>query len=339
MLDCDPMLEETLSHQTVRYLNQVLGAESVRVAPSGKTAQLPYFLQDTYEVLLGELLGQSITLACLKGHQPLAAHQLEQHAKRLRDLLQAPVIIALPAVAPGERKQLIAHGVAFVVPNRQLFAPQMGMILTERFGSKRRREQELVSPATQALLIWFLNHHPVTETWHPFEEAAALGYANMTATRAIREFLQFNLFDLEVRGRAKYLKLNGTRRDLWERAKPHLRTPVLRTLWTYDRRILEVTGARWAGETALAHLTVVNEPQQQVLAITAEAEQRARQEDIFFEPRRISDGIAVQVWRYEPGMQAKQESVDSLSLWLSLSDIRDDRIQMALDEIEEKFLW
>ena len=192
------MLEATLPQQTVRYLNQVLGGEGVRVAPSGNTAQLPYFLQDTYEVLPGELLGQPITLACVKGRQPLAAQQVDQHARRLRELLHAPVIIALPEVAPGERKQLIAHGVAFVVPDRQLFAPQMGMILTERFGAEPRREQELASPATQALLVWFLNHHPVTETWHPFQEAAALGYAGMTATRAIRELLQFNLFELEV---------------------------------------------------------------------------------------------------------------------------------------------
>ena len=333
------MLEETLPQQTVRYLNQVLGGESVRVAPSGNTAQLPYFLQDTYEVLPGELLGQPITLACVKGRQPLAAQQVDQHAKRLRELLHAPVIIALPEVAPGERKQLIAHGVAFVVPDRQLFAPQMGMILTERFGAEPRREQELASPATQALLVWFLNHHPVTETWHPFQEAAALGYAGMTATRAIRELLQFNLFELEVRGRAKYLKLNGTRRELWEKAKPHLRTPVIKTKWTYDRRIIEVTGAPWAGESALARMTMVNEPQQQVLAMTAEAGQRARQAGIFFEPREIADGIAVQVWRYEPGMQAKEKTVDPLSLWLSLRDNRDDRIQMALDEIEEKFLW
>lgn len=235
----------------------------------------------------GELLGQPITLACVKGRQPLAAQQVDQHAKRLRELLHAQVIIALPEVAPGERKQLIAHGVAFVVPDRQLFAPQMGMILTERFGAEPRREQELASPATQALLVWFLNHHPVTETWHPFQEAAALGYAGMTATRAIRELLQFNLFELEVRGRAKYLKLNGTRRELWEKAKPRLRTPILRTMWTYDQRILQVTGVRWAGESALARQTMVNEPRQQVLAMTAEAAQRAKQAGIFFEPREL----------------------------------------------------
>jgi hypothetical protein len=339
MLDCCFMLEKTLPQETVRYLNQVFGPEGLRLAASDKSAQLPYFLQDTYDVLPGELMGQPITLACVKGHQLMAVHQVSQHANRLRELLHVPVIIALSEVAAGQRKQLIAHGVAFVVPDRQLFAPQMGMILTERFGAGPRQVQELASPATQALLIWFLNHHPVTGTWHPFEEAAALGYAGMTATRAIRELLQFKLFELEVRGRAKYLKLNGTRRDLWEKAKPHLRTPVLKTMWTFDRRILELTGARWAGESALARLTMVNEPQQQVLAMTAEAGQRAQQADIFFEPREIADGIAVQVWRYEPGMKVKEKTVDPLSLWLSLRGNRDDRIQMALDEIEEKFLW
>jgi DNA-binding MarR family transcriptional regulator len=280
-----------------------------------------------------------MTLACIKGRGPLAASQLDQHVRQLRELLQAPVIVALPEIAPGERKQLIAQNVAFVVPGRQLFAPQMGMILSERFGIEPRREQASVSPATQALLIWFLNHHPVTETWHPFEEAAVLGYAGMTATRAMRELLQFNLFELEVRGRAKYLKLMGTRRELWEKAKPHLRTPVLKTLWTYDHRILEVPDMRWAGESALARMTMVNEPPQQVLAVTAEAIQQARQAGIFFEPREIADGIAVQVWRYLPGIRVKEKTVDPLSLWLSLKDNRDNRIQMALDEIEEKFLW
>jgi hypothetical protein len=75
------------------------------------------------------------------------------------------------------------------------------------------------------------------------------------------------------------------------------------------------------------------------MGLTAEAAQRAKQAGIFFEPREIADGIAVQVWRYEPGMQAKKKTVDPLSLWLSLRDNRDDRIQMALDEIKEKFLW
>ena len=333
------MLDKTLPQQTIKYLNQVLGENAVHVAQSEVVNQLPYFLQDTYEVLPGKMLGQPITLACMKGHEPIAAQQIDQHTRRLQELLNAPVIVALPEIAPGERKQLIEQGVAFVVPNRQLFVPQMGMILTERFGNLTKRKQELASPATQALLIWYLNHHPTTDTWHPFQEAAALGYAGMTATRAIRELLQFKLFELDVRGRTKYLKLQVDRHQLWEMAKPYLRTPVLNTLFTYDRRVLNVPCVRWAGESALARLSMVNEPQQQVVALTAEAAQKAKKEGIFFEPRKLADGIAVQVWRYLPTMQIKENTVDRLSLWLSLSGNPDDRIQLALNDIEKKFTW
>jgi DNA-binding MarR family transcriptional regulator len=247
--------------------------------------------------------------------------------------------VALSEIAPGERKQLIQHGVAFVVPGRQLFAPSVGMILSERYGTEPQRAAQVASPATQALLIWFLNQRPVSDTWHPFEVAAALGYAGMTATRAVRELLQFDLFELQERGRAKHLKLTDSRRALWEKAKPYLRSPVMKTLWTYDRSILDVADARFAGESALARLSMLNEPQQPVIAITSEAAQQAKQEGVFFEPRELADAIAVQIWRYIPNILANEKIVDPLSLWLSLKDNRDDRIQMALDDIEENFLW
>ena len=57
MLDSVCMLDKALLLQTVRYLNQVIGGEAVRVASSARTAELTYFLQETYDVLTGELLG------------------------------------------------------------------------------------------------------------------------------------------------------------------------------------------------------------------------------------------------------------------------------------------
>ncbi len=339
MLDLMKMLDASLPQQTLRYLAQVLGDDAVRLIPGEPAAPLPYFIQDTYEVLPAKLLGNPVMFACMKGHQPLAAQQIEQHTKRIAVLLRVPVIVALPDVTPGERKQLIRHGIAFVVPGKQLFAPQLGMILSERYAVQTRKETELASPATQALLMWFLNHRTVTDTWHPFEEAALLGYAGMTATRAVRELLQFELFKLEERGRAKYLKLDGSRRELWEKAKPHLRSPVQKTLWTYDQHILDIPGTRWAGESGLAQLTMLNEPSQQVIALQSDGVQQASDAGVFFEPRELADAVAVQVWRYRPDMLVQQKTVDPLSLWLSLRDNHDDRIQIALDEVEEKFQW
>jgi hypothetical protein len=71
----------------------------------------------------------------------------------------------------------------------------------------------------------------------------------------------------------------------------------------------------------------------------AEAVQVAKQDGIVFEPYRLDDAIEVQVWRYKPSMKDKSQTVDPLSLWLSMRDTADDRIQIALDEVEENFVW
>lgn len=333
------MLYKALPQQSTEYLIQVFGADAVRPAPAGPVKPLPYYLQDGYEFLRLQLLGQPITLACVKASKKLAAQQQAQHAARLRELLQTPVIVALPQITAGERKQLIAHGIAFVVPAKQLYAPQLGLILTERFGTAPRQHQAQASPATQALLIDFLVNEKASETWHPFEVAARLGYTAMTASRAVRELVQFDLFELETRGRAKHLKLTGARNELWQKAKPYLRSPVQRTLWTYDQRILQTAPQRWAGESALARSTMLNPPKQLAIAMTAEAAQQARQGGIAFEPQETADGVTVQVWRYAPDLLTQSETVDPLSLWLSLQGSQDERVQLALDELEAQLPW
>jgi hypothetical protein len=334
------MLDRPLPLQAVQYLNQILGQGAVRLQASLRTAELPYFVQDAYDIVAGSVHGHPITLACLKHAIPVSVEQIERSTQRIRDVFQTPLIVALPGLSPGERKQLIQRDIAFVVPGKQLFAPMLGMVLSEQFGTPTlQRQAKHLSPSTQALLIWFLLHHPVDEVWHPFDDAAAMGYAAMTATRAIRELVAFELFDLLQQGRAKYLQLKGSRRALWDLAKPFLRSPVQKTLWTFDKGILDLPGAVVAGEDALARLTLLNEPGQRVVAVASSALALAGQRGVFFEPKEVADGVAVQVWRYEPAMQIKAHVVDPLSLWVSLQGSADDRIQMALDELEEQFPW
>ena len=76
-----------------------------------------------------------------------------------------------------------------------------------------------------------------------------------------------------------------------------------------------------------------------MVAIASSVVAQARQRGVFFEPGEVADGLAVQVWRYVPAMQVRTNVVDPLSLWISLKDSADDRIQMALDELEEQFPW
>ncbi len=73
--------------------------------------------------------------------------------------------------------------------------------------------------------------------------------------------------------------------------------------------------------------------------MTVQSVQQAKEAGIVFEPRAVANGFEVQILRYEPCMRAQKNTAEPLSVWLSLRDFHDVRVQLALGEIGEKFLW
>lgn len=52
----------------------------------------------------------------------------------------------------------------------------------------------------------------------------------------------------------------------------------------------------------------------------------------------------LEVWKYDPlplveRLANDQQVVDPLSLYLSLKDMQDERIQLALEQITNKYIW
>ena len=56
-------------------------------------------------------------------------------------------------------------------------------------------------------------------------------------------------------------------------------------------------------------------------------------------PEPVAGAQEWQVWSYTPALVPGEPTVDPLSLTLSLQDNADDRIQIALDELQRKIPW
>ena len=61
-------------------------------------------------------------------------------------------------------------------------------------------------------------------------------------------------------------------------------------------------------------------------------------------PNAYEGRYALEVWKYNPLALVDELPndgivVDPLSLYLSMQDNRDERIEMALDQIIENFIW
>jgi hypothetical protein len=161
----------------------------------------------------------------------------------------------------------------------------------------------------------------------------------MTLSRAVRELTATGIVKLERRGRDRHLNTDRSPREVWEQARPLLRSPLKRTVWVHPTAKWMPPKTRIAGMSALAQLSLLAEPPVPVFAVSAvqwKAAMKAGVEELT-EPRE--GGGEWQLWNYSPELLANSRTVDPLSLTLSLQHETDERVQMALDELRKLFPW
>ena len=94
-----------------------------------------------------------------------------------------------------------------------------------------------------------------------------------------------------------------------------------------------------AGLSALASQSMLTDPPQTLYAIGPEQWKAARQKGAKRQAQPPQGTTLWQLWTYDPRPLAKDGVVDLLSLTLSLQDDPDERVQLALDELRERFPW
>lgn len=339
-----------LTQHAIKYLN-AMGLVALHRGQWEKAKSLPYFLRDAFKLEQIDVLGTTLLLAVDedKRHTP---SQLESLTARLKNAGADAVVYTAAGLTATERRRLIDRGISFLIPGRQLFLPTLGVDLREVFQAEQPQSVKHLSPSTQAMFLCALQHnwgmeHPSewkptmspdwTREWVPSEVARHLGYAPMTSTRAVRELVAAGLVEQfkPARGHQVVSMIHG-RRQSWEQAQSLLRSPVQRTVWMRD--VADFGQIRGAGETALATMSLLAEPRRQAIAIDRNAWAAANSHESELSPEDHED-FEVQVWNYSPWINPNATTVDPLSLYLSLRDNPDERVQGALAEMMDALPW
>jgi hypothetical protein len=250
-----------------------------------------------------------------------------------------PVVYVPPTLASYERKRLIEQHVPFLVPGNQLYLPDLGVDLREHFRKPRQPTDEALSPSAQAIVIAALLDQP----WRPEraapELAGRLGYTPMTWSRASREIAATGVAEIHIVGRARNVRFLQGPKETWERIRGRLRSPVKRVALATPPQGQRKTIATRAGLSALAVQTMLAEAQTACYAFDAAGWQAARDAGWVEQPVADSGTVEVQIWAYRTDIAKSGPNVDPLSLWLSLQDADDERVQAALDELMEAIPW
>lgn len=287
---------------------------------------LPYFLQDAFDFAQLKVYGHTVVLAATR--QATSQQTLHKLLQRLTGSAGCRVLYVAPHLSAYERRRLLTERVEFVVPGSQLFAPSLAMDLRANTTTSAAAPEVLeLLPATQAVLLTLLLSSD--GAMPTLAVARGLGYSPMTASRANRELEAAGLAKVHRMGSKSTLTLADTRQNIWQRAKPILRNPVSRRL--------HVTGPtdllRLAGESALSELTLLAQPNELTFAIGPN-DWRATESEYTISPEADAGTFVLQVWSYHPWLLEDERTVDPLSLILSLQNETDERVQLALEALE-----
>lgn len=325
----------SLAENTREYVGKALH-QAFDLRPWKRQADLPALLRHEYDFFEGELF-ESPMLFMLAKDFPTPANT-KKHQKMLGDYWDAPFVVVLERASSAWRSQMVLQGIQFVVPHRQMYLPTAGLDLRERFHSHAEQKQRL-SPSTQVVFLHGLLRQE-TPPSTPTELGLHLGYSAMTVSRAIDQLESLELIDAWRSGRERLFGIPGDHRAAWEKAQPYLVTPVRRQLRIRVVRETENFSPLIAGLSALSASSMLSAPGTPVHATTSDVLRELIEQGTIVEVERVDDAEAVlQVWSYPPRLLSHDRMVDPLSLYLSLRDDRDERVQAALNDLLERFPW
>lgn len=318
--------------ELAKYLGDTLGVSIKPAVWPGKN-RLPIYLRQAYDFDEFQLLGRPCIAVVDTSPDVVFPSTLRKHLDQLREKFSGDVIYVRQQLASYLRKRLIEHKVQFIVPGNQLYLPGFGIDLREFF-RQHRSAPKLLSPAAQLTFLYLLINRDISDcTVNGL--ARSLGYSKMSISRVFSELENAELGRLETRGRHRSVSLIGDRKEAWQRAQSRLKSPVSRRLIT-DAAIVAKLRIQ-AGLFALAKLSSLSAGDCRTYATTSkEYAKYEAKSSLKIAAEREAE---IEIWSYDPKKIMKDERVDRFSLFLSLRDSKDERVQAALVEMMEAIAW
>lgn len=308
--------------------------EQLTTKPWAEKKHLPIFLRRTYNLYEMTILGDQCILIEALQEMP-NIDQLQKHLLQIENLTNLPVVLYYKEITRYRRKSLIENRIPFVIEDGQMYLPFLGLDIKKTQEQAGKEISTFTTPA-QTAYLYFLYHKE--ETINTTLLAEKLGFNIMKASRALNELYHANLITFKIGGKTsrskEYKRIPDP--DYFQKGRAYIKTPVSKIIHTKNKP----SGALTAGLDALAGLSMINPPNHPVMAIDRK-KLKLEELNIVENTDLIKDSLLIELelWRYDPNLFSNGPYVDMLSLYASLKEETDERIEDALKEALREETW
>ena len=289
---------------------------------------LPLYISAAYDWVRAELDGRRMLLAVAKQRDVDPAEVVSMWAV-MRKALGESVVLVLPPEGEDYCLALVKGGMNFIMPGARMRLQGGKEIVTKRNTGYAYAPQGRMSIAAQQIVLWYLLKG--RDGRIPFVELTdGLGILKSQVSMAATELERLNLARIDRAWKSHGLVFDVSKADVWNKSLPLMATPVLRRM-----RMCEVPkGLPHAGILALSEMSMLESDAVGTYAISRRDKRVKGLEGSRYE------GDYVQIWKYDPAkFSSVPDRVDPLSLYLSLKDDPDPRVQGELKAVMGEMKW
>lgn len=313
----------------LNYLKNVLHMNISMEEAENIYKQLPLLYKGTYDIFMLNSGGAEWLVMRPKAYVGLS--QLRKNRAFLETKSQLNVALYLDRASLYSKDKMIEDGIPFIIDGDTVYLPFLGLLL----GKKQRELKPVhqISFLTQRILLKGLYEGYDNATVTAL--SGKLGVSKMAVSKSFDELEYLDVGVINHFGRRRSITMRGDKKSLWEKIKPFMRNPVIRT---FDLK-QDAHMSLCAGISALSEYSMLADNSYPTYAIEKseinmsgirELKQASKGDDIgcrVFEVGYFLDCI-------KPGVQ------DPLSVLLSVEDEKDDeRVEISIEEMLKEYVW
>ncbi len=337
-----------IKNKIQEYLYNVVGLD-IQLDLLGKNdlQDLPLYIRDSYMIYKTILFDKFLLLLEPKEIEGIRISLISANMDVVRSRMGYPVVVLLNNCNALQRSRLIEKGINFIVPGLQLYLPELMMDLREVYPSQTRSGKgQILRPSAQFLLIFHLLHsgtrYDLTE--YNFKSISAItGYSPMTITLAAENLEKLGLISI-IGTKDKFMRFSYDKKELWETLHTSglVRNPIRSRVFV-DKMPTDIQLLK-CNVSALSEYSDLSSGDLGYYAIDNTDFRNLEERNVLENVNTDEGRFCLEVWRYNPrriwgDLLSNHSCVDPLSLYISLQDITDERVEMALEQIIQEFQW
>lgn len=292
-----------------------------------KQDRLPLYIADSYQFQLAIIEGhRCIVLSPTEELVTMPA--LRKQIQKVQEIENIPVVIKLPWISSYRRNSLLQNKIPFMT-KKQVYFPFIYAYLTNE--NQEQTEIKKFMFSTQLLVLLYLYGN--SRKLYMSDITTQLPFSAMTVSRAVKQLELVGLFKVTKDGVCKVIEADYDHRELFQRLKGYLSTPVCKVGYIEKKNVTEEMV--FAGETVLAEETRLNPNRVMTYAVYGKEFDKRLLMNELVDPKQQ---VRLELWEYNPRQFSDGKVADKLSVALSFLETKDERIEEAVEQLVES-VW